>query len=137
MSEYREQFQNRCHSDIQALSEIKLHNHSKDALISQVQNLVSENIYNANLSVIMIAEQVGLSVNYLRNIYKENTGESLSTYITGCKLEIIYELLAKTDTSIQEISDRLGFATKNYFFTFFKKHTGMTPNQYRSQNKIE
>ena len=137
LSEYREQFRNRCHSDIQALSEIKLHNHSKDALISQVQDLVSENIYNANLSVIMIAEQVGLSVNYLRNIYKENTGESLSTYITGCKLEIIYELLAKTDTSIQEISDRLGFATKNYFFTFFKKHTGMTPNQYRSQNKIE
>ena len=135
LSEYKEQFQGRCHNDIHALLEIKLHNHTKGTLISQVQGFVSENIYNANLSVIMIAEQVGLSVNYLRNVYKENTGESLSTYITGCKLEIIYDLLAKTDTPIQEISDRLGFATKNYFFTFFKKHTGMTPNQYRTQNK--
>ncbi len=135
LSEYKDQFQIRCHKDVQALSEIKLHSHAKDALISQVQSLVADNIYNANLSVIMIAEQVGLSVNYLRNVYKENTGESLSTYITGCKLEIIYELLAKTDTSIQEISDRLGFATKNYFFTFFKKHTGMTPNQYRNKHK--
>lgn len=132
LSEYKKQFRSRCHNDIQALSEIKLHSHAKDSLISQVQNLVAENIYNANLSVIMIAEQVGLSVNYLRNIYKENTGESLSNYIAGCKLEIIYELLAKTDTPIQEISDRLGFATKNYFFTFFKKHTGMTPSQYRN-----
>lgn len=136
LSEYKEQFRNRCHSDIQALSEIKLHSHTKDALISQVQSLIADNIYNANLSVIMIAEQVGLSVNYLRNVYKENTGESLSNYITSCKLKIIYDLLANTDTSIQEISDRLGFATKNYFFTFFKKHTGMTPNQYRNQEKL-
>lgn len=135
LSEYKDQFQSRCYNDIQALSEIKLHNPAKDALISQVHSFIADNIYNANLSVIMIAEQVGLSVNYLRNVYKENTGESLSNYITGCKLEIIYELLAKTDTPIQEINDKLGFATKNYFFTFFKKHTGMTPNQYRNQNK--
>lgn len=136
LSEYKEQFRSRCCNDIQALSEIKLHSHAKDELISQVQSLIADNIYNANLSVIMIAEQVGLSVNYLRNVYKENTGESLSNYITSCKLKIIYELLTNTDTSIQEISDRLGFATKNYFFTFFKKHTGMTPNQYRNQEKL-
>lgn len=135
LSEYKEQFRSRCYNDIHVLSEIKLHSHAKDTLISQVQSLIADNIYNANLSVIMIAEQVGLSVNYLRNIYKENTGESLSNYITGCKLKIIYDLLTNTDTSIQEISDRLGFATKNYFFTFFKKHTGMTPNQYRNQQK--
>lgn len=135
LSEYRELFRSRCCHDIQELAEIKLHSHSKDTLIEQVQRLVTDNIYNSNLSVVLIAEEVSLSVNYLRNIYKENTGESLSTYITNCKLEIIYELLAKTDTPIQEISDKLGFATKNYFFTFFKKHTGMTPSQYRNNSK--
>lgn len=135
LSEYQEQFRNRCRYDLKALSEIKQHSRAKNELIEQVQSLIAENIYNANLSVIMLAEQVGLSVNYLRNVYKENTGESLSTYITNCKLEIIYHLLASTDTSIQEISDNLGFATKNYFFTFFKKHTGMTPNEYRNRHK--
>lgn len=135
LSEYREQLGLRCQSDIQALTEIKLHSHSRDSLIAQIQDFVTDNLYNSNLSVVMIAEKVGLSVNYLRNIYKENTGESLSSYITNRKLEIIYELLSKTDISIQEISDRLGFATKNYFFTFFKKHTGMTPSQYRNLNQ--
>lgn len=135
LSEYKDLFRNRCLYDIQTLTEIKLHSHSKDTLIKQVQTFVVDNIYNPNLSVIMIAENVGLSVNYLRNIYKENTGESLSAYITNHKLENIYELLSKTDMSIQEISDKLGFATKNYFFTFFKKHTGMTPSQYRNNNK--
>lgn len=135
LTDYKKRFQGRCRHDIQTLSEIKLHSHAKDTLISQVQNLVADNIYSPNLSVIMIAEQVGLSVNYLRNVYKENTGESLSAYITCRKLEIIYELLANTDTSIQEISDQLGFATKNYFFTFFKKHTGITPSQYRNEHK--
>ena len=33
--------------------------------------------------------------------------------------------------TIQQVSDTLGFTTRNYFFTFFKKHTGMTPKQYR------
>lgn len=135
LSEYKELFRSRCHYDIQLLTEIKLHSHSKETLIRQIQKFVADNIYNPNLSVVMIAENVSLSVNYLRNIYKENTGESLSTYITNHKLEIIYELLSKTDMPIQDISDKLGFATKNYFFTFFKKHTGMTPSQYRNNNK--
>ena len=135
LSEYRAQFQSRCGYDLAALSEIKQHSRAKNDLIVQVQRLVADNIYNANLSVIMLAGQVGLSVNYLRNIYKENTGESLSAYITHCKLEMIYHLLSSTDDSIQEISDKLGFTTKNYFFTFFKKHTGMTPNEYRNQHK--
>ena len=133
LTEIKDDLRSRCYADIGTLLEIKLHNQSKDDLIRQVQKIVEENIYNMNLSVVLIAEQVDLSVNYLRNLYKENTGESLSTYITNRKLAIICDLLADTDTQIQEISDKLGFSTKNYFFTFFKKHMNMTPNQYRNK----
>lgn len=130
----KEELRTRCHDDIRYLLEVKLHSSSKDELIVQVQKIVEENIYNPNLSVVIVAEQVDLSVNYLRTLYKENTGESLSSYITNIKLSIICDLLSNTDTPIQDISDKLGFATKNYFFTFFKKHMNMTPNQYRSQS---
>lgn len=78
-----------------------------------------------------LADKVDLSVNYLRNIYKESTGESLSAHISQAKLDLICEMLQTSDLSIQEISEKLQFTTHNYFFTFFKKHMGVTPKQYR------
>ncbi len=132
LDELKAYFHERCKADIQAFTEIKTHSFAKTELISDINTFIEENIYNPNLSVAMIAEKVNLSINYLRNIYKENTGESLTTYIAGRKLTLVCDLLSNTDIPIQDISDKLGFTTKNYFFTFFKKHMNMTPTQYRS-----
>ena len=102
-----------------------------EKLVNTIHTLVEENLCDPNLSVAYLADQVNLSVNYLRNVYKEATGESLSGYITNAKLGLVCHLLETSDMTIQQISDTLGFTTRNYFFTFFKKHTGMTPKQYR------
>lgn len=128
-------FLDRCLNILSILEAIKINSSEKSKLINTVISLVKENLYNPNLSVIFIANEVHLSVNYLRSIYKECTGESLSNYITQQKLDLIYYLLSDTDLSIQAISEQLGFTTKNYFFTFFKKHTNITPTQYRKLNK--
>lgn len=102
-----------------------------EKLVTTLHTLVEENLCDPNLSVAYLADRVNLSVNYLRNVYKEATGESLSGYITSAKLGLICHLLQTSDMTIQQVSDTLGFTTRNYFFTFFKKHTGMTPKQYR------
>ena len=46
------------------------------------------------------------------------------------------ETSRETDLSTLEISSKLGIENSNYFYTFFKKHTGSTPNQYRIDNKV-
>lgn len=102
-----------------------------EKLIARVNGLVDENLCDPSLTAAWVADEVGLSVNYLRNVYKEGTGESLSAHITNAKISLICEMLKTSDLSIQEISEKLGFTTHNYFFTFFKKHMGMTPKQYR------
>lgn len=102
-----------------------------DKLIARVNGLVDDNLCNPSLTAAWVADEVGLSVNYLRNVYKESTGESLSAHITNAKINLICEMLQTSDLSIQEISEKLGFTTHNYFFTFFKKHMGVTPKQYR------
>ena len=126
---------NRGKQDIEELAEIKSHSNEKPELIQTILELVDSNLSNPNLSVVFLAGEVHLSVNYLRSIFKENTGDSLSNYIIQKKLELICHLLADTNTSLQDISDQLGFSTKNYFFTFFKKHMGTTPNEYRKEKK--
>lgn len=125
----------RCQKDIAELTEIKSHSNEKPELIQTIIELVDKNLYNPNLSVVYLAAEVHLSVNYLRSIFKENTGDSLSSYITAKKIALICDLLKNTDTSLQDISDQLGFSTKNYFFTFFKKHMQMTPNEYRKDSR--
>lgn len=123
----------RCRSDIEQLTKAKEVDSGRKELIDEILRLVEENLCNPDLSVIFLADQVHLSVNYLRNIFKENTGDSLSGYITQKKLALICDLLLNTDMPLSEISDKLGFSTKNYFFTFVKKHTGMTPGDYRKK----
>ena len=123
----------RCASDIEQLSRTKETDSGKSELIAEITGLVEDNLYNPDLSVVFLADHVHLSVNYLRNVFKENTGDSLSAYITQKKLALICDLLQNTDMPLTEISDKLGFSTKNYFFTFVKKHTGMTPGDYRKK----
>jgi AraC-like DNA-binding protein len=125
----------RCTNDASQIYAAKSANSRNNALMKQVLEMVDEQIENPNLSVAYLADQVHLSVNYLRNLFKEATGDSLSSYITEKKLARICELLEDTDLSLNDISDRLGFTTKNYFFTFFKKHKGMTPGEYRAEAK--
>lgn len=137
LADIREEMIRRCLADIEQLARIREASSGKKEQISRIIQLVEENIYNPNLSVVWLADNVHLSVNYLRNIFKEGTGTSLSVYITRQKLELICSLLVETGLSLNEISDRLGFSTKNYFFTFFKKHTGMTPGDYRRMKKKE
>ena len=120
----------RCTGDIEQLSRTKEMDSGKSELIDEIIQLVEDNLYNPDLSVVFLADHVHLSVNYLRNVFKDNTGDSLSAYITQKKLALICDLLQNTDMPLSEISDKLGFSTKNYFFTFVKKHTGMTPTEY-------
>lgn len=110
---------------------LSLRESNTSKLVAKINQLVAEKLCDPNLSIAGLADEVGLSVNYLRNVYKEATGQSLSAYITAEKLKLVCEMLQTSDMTIQEISEKLGFTTRNYFFTFFKKHMGMTPKQYR------
>ena len=57
----------------------------------------------------------------------------MSNYINNRKIDVICRLLLDTDMTLTEINDKLGFSTRNYFYTFFKKHIGMTPGDYRKK----
>ena len=136
LGEIEEQLWVRCLADIEQLAsirEVSPGSPNRKDLIEQIQALIEENIYQPELSVTFLADQVHLSVNYLRNIFKDNTGNSLSNYINDRKINVICRLLLDTDMTLTEINDKLGFSTRNYFYTFFKKHMGMTPGDYRKK----
>ncbi len=63
--------------------------------------------------------------------FKELTGTTLVNYIAEKKIKRIKELLKKENKSVTEISYELSFDNAAYLCRFFKKHTGLTPKEYK------
>lgn len=106
----------------------------KDEVAAEMIEYVRNHLHNPMLSVDDIATHVSISVNYARQIFKEHFECSLSDYITNQRIEYAIKLLTTTDWTVADITEQSGFQTKSTFYSLFKRATGMTPNQYRTEN---
>ena len=84
-----------------------------------------------------LAMKLNISYSWFRRIFKEYTGYAPAKYFQELKLRKAKQLLIDTPLSVKEISFSLGFQSTEYFFMFFKKHTGFTPLGYRAFGKGE
>ena len=135
LDEIHEQFSRRISADITQLQEIRQNITVKPQIIDEVTDYVDTHLCSVDLTVENVASHIHLSTNYLRNIFKEHMGISLSKYITDRKIQYACKVLVETDDSIQSLCERLDFTSVNYFYTYFKKNTGMTPSQYRESHR--
>ena len=88
-----------------------------------------------DVSLTRLAEAVYLTPFYLSRLYKQQTGQSLTDYISEVKLKTAMDLLTGTQAKIQEVGAAIGYDTPSYFARFFKKYTHMTPQQYRDLHR--
>lgn len=88
--------------------------------------------YDRNIIVREIAAFVSLHPGYLQRIFKAQTGQTLMEYLTAVRMEKAKMLLLHTDIPIADISDYVGIGSRQYFHALFKKHTRMTPIEFRN-----
>ncbi len=77
------------------------------------------------------ADKLSLHPNHLNVLLKKHTGQNISTHIRNRLLDESKALLLQTDWTLQEIGYCIGFADQPNFSQFFKKNTGITPNEFR------
>ena len=82
-----------------------------------------------------MAEHFNISPQYMRKLFKNHTGMSVSEYIANKRLEKSMHLLANTDMNLQDIVVQIGNSDISGFVRFFKQKTGMTPGQYRKAKR--
>ncbi|MBQ7971739.1 MAG: helix-turn-helix transcriptional regulator, partial [Clostridia bacterium] len=82
----------------------------------------------------MIAAHFHYHPYYIRNLKKQQTGETLHQYLLRYRIRIAKNKLITTDADIGTIAWKCGFNTAAYFIKTFKTHTGLTPKQYRKKN---
>lgn len=88
------------------------------------------------LTLEMLADKAGYTSYHLSRKFKQEMNCSIIDYIQRSKLERAKYLLVNTQTTVDEISDCLGFGTRSYFTSVFKKHTGQTPSDYRREHGL-
>jgi two-component system response regulator YesN len=111
---------------------------SDTRLNDQSQILISIHQYikqhlEDDLSLTRIAQEVSLNPSYLSRWYKRVTGKGISEYIHDRRIERSKELLLGSSCKMHEISAKVGFSDQHYFYRFFKKAIGCTPQEYRDQ----
>jgi AraC-like DNA-binding protein len=98
--------------------------------IKKAFDYINENYVN-KINVHDLAVLCSLSTNYFASLFKQQTGYAPNEYIIRVRIEKAKMLLAKSEDTISEISDKIGFGDMHYFSYYFKKIEGMSPSQYR------
>ncbi|MEK3731011.1 MULTISPECIES: response regulator transcription factor [Paenibacillus] len=100
------------------------------SLAQRIQQYIERHL-NEDLSLPLIAEELGFHPAYLSKVYKSETGQTLSDYLLKRRMEHAAVLLRKTDSKIYEVAEQTGYQTAHYFIKLFKNYYGVTPQQFR------
>ena len=104
-------------------------------LLDEAKEYVKKNYGNNELTLNMVASHVGISPSYFSTIFRQETGNSFTEYLTEIRMEKAKELLRCTNKRTGEISFDIGYRDSHYFSYIFKKTQGVTPKEYRGDKK--
>ena len=114
-------------------------NHSMKSYPQLVQHVILriESDLTADLSLKAHAEAMNVNASYLSTLFKKETGQTLTDYVSRKRMDHAIFLLNSTDMQVQTIAQYCGMPDVNYFTKTFKRLVGKTPKAYRMDAKRE
>ena len=101
--------------------------------VREAKTYIQEHFANPDLSVEVMCRHLHMSPAYFSTIFKRETGQTYSAYLTQVRLDKAVELLNKTDDKTYVIAAKVGYPEQNYFSYVFKKRFGVSPTKFRGQ----
>lgn len=108
----------------------KIQHSRKTVIYNKLMSLLAEN-YNKSHDVEFYADKLCISTRYLSKVTNDVVGISPKQIISDYVMKEAKILLESTNFNIQEISNRLGFASQSRFSSFFLKNEKCTPSEFR------
>lgn len=93
------------------------------------------NFSNSGLKLEDVAKFVDRNPSYFSHLFIKKTGSSFTDALAKIRLKEARRLLIESNMPIKEISLITGFQNSNYFSRMFKEDSGMSPREYRNNNK--
>jgi transcriptional regulator GlxA family with amidase domain len=107
-----------------------------DKRIRKAEEHVREH-YREEVGIETLAKECAMSPRTFIRRFKAATGRLPGEYVQLMRIAAARDLLERDGAPIQEISERVGYSDPSFFRALFKRHTGMTPAEYRARFSSE
>lgn len=99
-------------------------------MTSMVEEYIRSNFMN-EISMNEIARSVGYSEPYFCKMFKQQFGQSFTSYLMEYRVNEAKKFLEQPNVIVKEVGARVGYPDSNYFTKVFKRLVGINPSEYR------
>ena len=126
------------HSLCQAVISIQEMNcqQGNSSITTRICQIIEEEFNDLSLCLSSIAEEIGLTPNYIGKIFKASMQKSVAQYILEFRMEKLREYLDKSNLPLNTMLEKVGIEKSNYFYTQFKKHFGISLMEYKTKKGL-
>jgi two-component system response regulator YesN len=110
-------------------------NRQYSVIIRQAKEFIEQHFADADLSLSDVASRVNLSPSHFSVVFSHETSQTFKDYLTETRIKKAKEMLRMSPLRSAEISYQVGYNDPHYFSYVFKKNTGLSPTEFRSQTK--
>ncbi|AFZ27557.1 DNA-binding domain-containing protein, AraC-type [Cylindrospermum stagnale PCC 7417] len=100
--------------------------------LQQAMEYIHDNL-DKDLSLAEISAVVSMSMYHFSRLFKQSTGFAPHQYVINCRIEKAKILLTRSEKTIDQIYQLVGFQNQSHFTNVFRKLMGTTPKVYREQ----
>lgn len=108
---------------------------SKNPYIDRITEYIRDN-YKSKLSIELISHHVHLNPSYCATLFKEETGETIGSFIKKYRLELAKDELERGNT-VKVAAESVGFSDQYNFSKWFSKNVGVSPSEYRAKYSLK
>lgn len=108
---------------------------NKNSHVELIKRFIMKH-YRKNLTVKMVADEVGLSSVYCGVLFKKVENCTISEYVSRIRINKAISLLETGEYNISEVAEETGFIDVYYFSNTFKKMVGMSPSTYKNTRNV-
>jgi len=106
-------------------------NHGDEEILKAQQWMEAN--FGGNVAIDDLARQVGISPRHFKRRFRKASGETPLGYLQNVRIEAAKRKLENTQEKVNEITYRIGYEDSSTFRRLFKKHTGISPREYRDK----
>src|SRR5690625_423712 len=109
-------------------------NNAKQDEIARIIKYINTYYYD-NISLSLLSQHFHLSEQYISRLFRKVTGGTIINYLNAVRVNEAKRLLLETDMKVIEISKTVGYSNNVHLWRVFKNLTGLSPAEYRENNK--
>ena len=104
-----------------------------DRNLQRIVDFLETNFCDPGISLSTMSKEIHLSVSYISTLLKRKLNTSFVKMLTDLRMKRAKILLRDQSLKIVDVAEQLGFSNSYYFSHSFKKYTGLSPREYKSQ----